>query len=533
MLKLIESQLGVSVSTKFLDENKIDSTSALREITNRSLNAESIFMGGNPLPLDEIINFSGVEDHLKLKCETTASRFFNYSDCKLIEPEDLCKFYSTVGEGVLLPVRGSGNSPPQLTTLLPGSSLETRRVFRVFTLPNIDRTVKLDQLQSQYMPFCQEINVSYETDYTLFFTNLHMEFSKPTYGLLSHPDSSTSVRLTTNVLPYSTEKSPLSTIKSDLDRIKRLFLAFQNEDTWIPLENTGLQSNLEEAIAMYLNDERIQHQTRDLDTIERLWEALRDVPNRRVAREGFLTALRLLQDKPDLLAVSLSNFTQFAKLARNHIISGRGAMSTFDVQGLRMLIEAGIFKVTNDCIAAIHGVTPQMDLGFVNTFLRSEDACLDKRLELLHHLYCMACLTTALGAVAQSTVVLKEIGPLLSDVKNSEANFKVFMASEDLDMQQTVTHECITLLKNLIAKVIEYWLGCAKNVNKAIFSSVFFTPDLWIMRLSAKEPMPIEKRLLYECIQTTGGIPEVFELRALSRVIAPWEFCNFLYNFQH
>ncbi|VDL59898.1 unnamed protein product [Hymenolepis diminuta] len=30
------------------------------------------------------------------------------------------------------------------------------------------------------------------------------------------------------------------------------------------------------------------------------------------------------------------------------------------------------------------------------------------------------------------------------------------------------------------------------------------------MRLSAKEPMPIEKRLLYECIQTTGGIPVVF-----------------------
>lgn len=46
-------------------------------------------MGGNPLPLDEIINFSGVEDHLKLKYETTTSRFFNYSDCKLIEPENL------------------------------------------------------------------------------------------------------------------------------------------------------------------------------------------------------------------------------------------------------------------------------------------------------------------------------------------------------------------------------------------------------------------------------------------------------------
>ncbi|VDL19836.1 unnamed protein product, partial [Hymenolepis diminuta] len=455
MLKLIESQLGVSVSTKFLDENKIDSASAFRDITNKSLNVESILVGGNPLPLDEIINFSGVEDHLKLKCETTTSRFFNYSNCKFIEPEDLCKFYSTVGEGVLLPVRGSENSPPQLTTLLPGSSLETRRVLRIFTLSNVDRSVKLDQLQSQYMPFCREVNVSYEADYTLFFTRLHMEFSKPTCGLLSHPDSSTSVRLTTNVLPYSTEKSPLSSIKSDLDRIKRLFLAFQNEDTWIPLENTSLQSDLEEAIAIHLNDERIRHRTRDLDTTECLWEALKDVPNRRVAREGFLTALRLLQEKPDLLSVSLSNFTQFAKLARNHIMSGRGAMSTFDVQGLRMLIEAGIFKVTNDCIAAIRGVTPQIDMGFVNSFLRSEDACLDKRFELLHHLYCMACLTTALGAIAQSTVVLKEIEPLLSDVKNSEANFKVFMALEDLDMEQFVTHECTTFLKNLIAKVIE------------------------------------------------------------------------------
>ncbi|VDO05456.1 unnamed protein product [Rodentolepis nana] len=342
MLKLIESQLGVSVSIKFLDANKINSTSVMHDLTNKLSNDESILLGGNPLPLDEIINFSGVENQLELECGATRSRFFNFSDYKLIKPKDLPNFYSTVGEGVLLPVCGSGNCPPQLVALLPGSSPKTRRVLRLFTLPIVDKTVKLNQLRSQYMPFCRKVNVSYEAYYDIFFTRLHMKFTKPTSGLLSPPDSSTSVRLITNILPYSTEKSPLSQIKSDLDRIKRLFLAFQNEDSWVPLENPILQSDLEKVIAIHLNNEH-------------LWEALKDAPNRRVAREGFLTALRLLQEKPDFLTVSLSNFTQFVKLARSHIMSGRGEVNTFDVQGLRMLIEVGIFKVTNDCIAAIQG----------------------------------------------------------------------------------------------------------------------------------------------------------------------------------
>nr|CDS26568.1 conserved hypothetical protein [Hymenolepis microstoma] len=489
MLKLIESQLGVSVSTKFLDENKINSASTLQDLTNRGSNDESILLGGNPLPLDEIINFSGVEDHLKLECRTARSRFFNCSDYKLIKPRDLPKFYSTVGEGVLLPVCESGNCPLQLVALLPGSSPETRRVLRLFTLQSVDKTVKLNQLQSQYMPFCREFSVSYEAYYTIFFTRLHMKFSKPTYGLLSQPDSSTSI---TNILPYSTEKSPLSSIKSDLDRIKRLFLAYQNEDSWMPLENPILQSDLEKVITMHLNNEGLQHQTRDLDITEHLWEALKNVPNRRVAREGFLTALRLLQEKPSFLTVSLSNFTQFVKLARSHIMSGRGGVNTFDVQGLRMLIEVGIFKVTNDCISAIQGVTPHIDMRCVNAFLHGEDACLDKRFELLHHLYRTACLTTALGAITQSAIVQKEIEPLFSDVKSSESDFKAFLNSENLDMEQFITHECTTLLKNLIAQVID------------------FTPDLWIMQLSANEPMSIEKRLLYECIQTAGEIPVVF-----------------------
>lgn len=32
-----------------------------------------------------------------------------------------------------------------------------------------------------------------------------------------------------------------------------------------------------------------------------------------------------------------------------------------------------------------------------------------------------------------------------------------------------------------------------------------FTPDLWIMRMSTMEPMQIEKRLVYECINSSGG----------------------------
>lgn len=61
---------------------------------------------------------------------------------------------------------------------------------------------------------------------------------------------------TTQVSPYSTARSPLASIKVDVDRIKRLSLAYQNEDTWNPLGNLGPASSsasvLEELISSYL-----------------------------------------------------------------------------------------------------------------------------------------------------------------------------------------------------------------------------------------------------------------------------------------
>ncbi|KAM7533797.1 hypothetical protein Aperf_G00000112449 [Anoplocephala perfoliata] len=455
MQNFIESQLGVSVSIKFLEEHKLDSNhhQQLLDITNTDQVRKdgSLPLGGNPLPLDEIVDFALVEGQLKLKGEATSSRLFNLERFKLIAPEDLSKFFSDVGEGVLLPVSGTNNSPSQLVALLPGLSPETRRILRVFTIPDTDREVKLDQLQSRYMPFCEEVNVSFEADYTLFSTHLHMEFSTPTDGLLSHPDNSTFAQLTTKVYPYLTDKSPLGPIKSDLDRIKRLFLAHLNEVSWIPLASFN-SSNLEEIIARHLNS--VDHQTRDLDSTERMWEALKDVSDRRSAREGFLIALRLLLEKPYLLSVDRSNFTQFAKLAQNHIISSQSGVNAFDVRGLPMLIEAGIFKVTNDCLAVINDVSSHMAWTSTNTFLRS-DVSLEKRLQLLHHLYRIACLTTALGTIAQATIVEKEIGPLLTDTKSSEVDFNTFMTSEELDLEQVVSHECTTRLENLTAQLIE------------------------------------------------------------------------------
>lgn len=58
--------------------------------------------------------------------------------------------------------------------------------------------------------------------------------------------------------PYLTDKSPLSSIKSDLDRIKRLSLAHKNEDSWIPLGSLN-SSNLEETVALHLNSGGVRY----------------------------------------------------------------------------------------------------------------------------------------------------------------------------------------------------------------------------------------------------------------------------------
>ncbi|EUB60275.1 hypothetical protein EGR_04833 [Echinococcus granulosus] len=538
MLKLIESQLGVRVSMQYLEEHNIPESDRivaphhrqlhdLTNITHLSGDAslsQSVQFGGNPLALDEICNLSIIDEQLSSRRVASSSRFFNYSQYKCLRPDELAKAFSTFGEGVLFLVGGAANDAPQLVALLPGTSAMTRRVLRVFTIQSPDMKLKLGQLEARFMPFSREVRIAYEANYILPFTLLHVNFDEPTGGLLSHPSSTTPAHLMTQVSPYSTTHSPLASIKADVDRIKRLSLAYQNEGTWIPLGDLGPASSsasaLEQVISSQLRkcnstepslflirsysaikyssssfalaQQEIvtplgQRLIRELDSTERMWEALKDAPNRRTAREGFLVALRLLQEKADLLSVSLSDFTRFAKLARSSAAAGRGeTLGNFEVLGLRMLIEAGVFKATNDCLAVISAVSPPLERSFSSANLTAETD-FETRLRLLHHLYRVSCLVVALATVAQNALVEKEIGPLLFDTKSSEAEFATFMKVEEVEMNKVFTHTCTTALKNLTAQLAD------------------FTPDLWIMRMSTMEPMQIEKRLVYECINSGGG----------------------------
>ncbi|KAL5961498.1 hypothetical protein TSMEX_010779 [Taenia solium] len=515
MLKLIESQLGFSVSMQYLEEHTIPESDIvgshcrqLRDLTNTThLSDDSLSstpqFGGNPLALDEICNLSMIDRQLSSPRVAPSSRFFNYFQYKSLRPDELANAFSTFGEGVLFPISRAANDEPQLVALLPGASAKTRRVLRIFTIQNPDMKLKLDQLEARFMPFSSEVTIAYEADYILPFTLLHVNFSEPTGALLSHPNSTTLAHLTTQVSPYSTARSPLASIKADVDRIKRLSLAYQNEGTWNPLGDLGPASSsasaLEQLIASHLRQSRQeivmplgQRIIRELNSTERMWEALKDAPDRRTAREGFLVALRLLQEKTDLLSVSLSDFTRFAKLARSSTISGRGeTLGNFEVLGLRMLIEAGVFKATNDCLAVIRAVSPALERSFSSTNL-TEETSFETRLCLLHHLYRVSCLTVALATVAQNALVEKEIGPLLFDTKQSEVEFAIFMKMEELEANEVFTHICANPLKNLTAQLAN------------------FTPDLWIMRMSTMEPMQIEKRLVYECIDSSGVSPTFY-----------------------
>ncbi|VDM32551.1 unnamed protein product [Hydatigera taeniaeformis] len=532
MLKLIELQLGISVSAQYLEEHLVSESTQvvrsqyrhLRDLTNTSHPvaddslSSTLQFGGNPLTLDEICNLSMIDRQLNAPRLASSSRFFNYSQYKSLRPDELPKAFSVFGEGVLFQVSGAANDATQLVALLPGASAKIRRVLRVFTIQNPDMKLKLGQLEARFMPFSREVRTSYEADYILPFTLLHVNFSEPTGALLSYPGSTTLAHLTTQVSPYSTARSPLASIKTDMDRIKRLSLAYQNEDTWSPLGNmvpsSSSASALEQSITSHLSKSQQQivmplgqHIIRELSSTERMWEALKDAPDRRTAREGFLFALRHLQEKVDLLSLNVSDFTRFAMLARSNAIAGRReTLGDFEVLGLRMLIEAGVFKVTNDCLAVIRNgipslyfctlfhlptVSPTLERSFASANLTKETS-FEMRLHLLHHLYRVSSLAVALATVAQNAFVEKEIEPLLFDVKSSEGDFITFMKMEELEKDEVFTHTCTTPLKNLTAHLAD------------------FTPDLWIMRMSAVEPMQIEKRLVYECINSSGVSPTFY-----------------------
>ncbi|VDD80486.1 unnamed protein product [Mesocestoides corti] len=502
MLQLITRQLGVSVSTKYLDDNKIsppqrqllcDLTNTLNQATEDSLAGLSMKFEGNPLDLEEVCNLSVIDSQLTLKKTAAVSGMFNYSSYKQLKPTELPDAFSTYGEGTLFLTSGAAGGAPQLVALLPGTSNDSRRLLRAYTIQNPDMELKVSQLETRFMPFSNEVSISYEATYSFSFSVIHVDFTCPTGGLLSHPQGTTIGHVTTQISPFSTAGSPLSSIKIDLDRIKRLSIAYQNEAAWIPIGDFNADA-LECSIVSHLTNGKrdIQcpsglHVLRDLDSTERTWEALKDVPDRKLARQGFLLALRRLQDNISLLSIGSNNFTRFAKLSRSCVALRGGEQSQFEVTGLRMLLEAGIYKATNDCLAVIRSVSPYLEKAFVSMNF-TDNMSLEKRLLLLFHLYKVGCMAAALSSVIQASVVETEIRPLLLDTKTSKTEFPSVMETDELELDApSYTHTCTTPLTHLIPQ-----LGN-------------FTPDIWIVRFSASKPVKTEKHLVYECLLSSDG----------------------------
>lgn len=96
MLKLIESQLGLTASTQYLDANESckKKRRVMHDVTNSpdiKSNADCTVMeyGGNPLDLENVCDLSLIDDQLTLKNEAATSTIFDYSRYKCLNPEQL------------------------------------------------------------------------------------------------------------------------------------------------------------------------------------------------------------------------------------------------------------------------------------------------------------------------------------------------------------------------------------------------------------------------------------------------------------
>uniref|UniRef100_A0A0X3PBV5 Uncharacterized protein n=2 Tax=Schistocephalus solidus TaxID=70667 RepID=A0A0X3PBV5_SCHSO len=380
-----------------------------------------------------------------------------------------------------------------------GPSPIERRIIRVRTDHDPDFELKLADLRTMHMPFSETIDESFEAVYSFGDLEYRLNFTQPVGDrLLAPPPDATVGCLALEFLPYSPVSSPLSSVRVEMERVKRLCLAYRDEAPWTPvgdrvprsreeLSATLLASLSRENSSLTANTPDVQKafMFRALDTTERIWEALKDVPDRRSARLGVECAL--LQLGKDIFQISLdeNNSTQLAGTLRG-LINCDTVSSRPPLLGLEFLCEVGLFKVANDCISVINSVWPKFQQSYsVEQIYGPREMMM--RLKHLHHLYKTACLSALLANVVQSAFATEEIRAFFEDFTQSETEWACLMETDRVDLNFPCRRECHFPVSTLRTKLTP------------------LAPRLWIVKFSALDPMRIEKRIVYELIRASGG----------------------------
>ncbi|CAH8659563.1 unnamed protein product [Schistosoma bovis] len=499
MLSLVEREFGV-VCTKVVHSPCDVEINC--DIENKCLNSSNRFaetscddFEGNPLEIEKIANLSIESSFTDSQKESTMprSRFFDFTGLKPLEHKPVGGYV----DNVLYFVREKGE---QLIGLFPRTKT-SKRILRISSEFNVDVNHSIKVLSQESMLSFPNFVCAFECMYKLSHGVFQARYKTCEDKVLSPPPSFASGELTVNIAPYKSNELT-SNLLEEIRILKDLYRAYEC-DSSVWLANSMVNSeqvkaefpNIFESVkpikvdrpngnAYGVNFNRLLS-GRKLDSSEAIWNLVKGSPDKLTFRTCVESAFEYLVGKSELIYLANHNHTQLAcRLRHLHDPTetyGQNPYGRFNF-GIETLIEIGLHKVINDCVYLLESIIPESYTFFERD--KQSEWNLESQWDVLHHLYKSVSFLLCLGSMISKSSLISELRKIMA--QESQKNEWKSALYEPNNKPFCMTHSFSLLVSELVVPLSE------------------LSPDLWIMRIDGKHPVPTSIRIIYESVKKDG-----------------------------
>ncbi|CAH8583415.1 unnamed protein product [Schistosoma turkestanicum] len=500
MLSLVAQEFGVVCNKVVHSLSDAPVTCDVKyEYKSSSKNVENLSrcddFEGDPLQIEKIANLSVESSFSDSQKEAIKprSRFFDLSGLRPLEKRPVEGYV----DNVLYFVREKGE---QFIGLFPKTKT-SKRILRISSEFDVDVNRSIKELSQESMLSFPEFAITFECMYRLSHGVFKARYETCEDKVLSPPPSFVSGELTVNITPYKSNEL-VSSILDEIEILKDLYRAYENDSSvWLP----NSVDNSEQVKAEFPNTfksvklNKVDRSAgrvcgvsfnlllsgRNLDSSEALWNAVKGSPNKLVFRTCVESAFEYLEDKSELIYLASHNQTQLAwRLRHLHDSTescGQNLYGLFNF-GIETLIEIGLHKVTNDCVYLLESLVPESSSFF--ELDKQSGWSLDSRWDVLHNLYKSVSFSVCLASMVSKSSLASELRKIIAQ-KSQKNEWKSALYEPDNKLF-CITHSFSLRVSELVVPLSE------------------LPPDLWIMRVDAKKPVPTSIRIVYESVTKDG-----------------------------
>ncbi|KAH8868805.1 hypothetical protein KSF78_0004129 [Schistosoma japonicum] len=496
MLSLVEQEFGV-VCTKIVHsfENTQGTCNTELKYTNspesqieRSTDCDDF--EGNPLQIEKIADLSNEPSFVGSRKNSLKpySRFLDFSKLKALNKKPDEGYL----DNMLYFVREEEDQFIGFFT----KTKTSKRILRISSQFNVDINRTIKELTQEAMLSFPDFVCTFECMYKLSHGVFDAKFETCEDKILSPPPSFVSGELTVNIMPYKSNEL-LPSILEEIQILKDLYRACEcDSPAWLPNSVIDCEQVKAEFPNIFKSVNKVDRvdgkvcgsnfslllSRRKLDSSEVIWNVVKGSPNKFTFRTCIEDAFEYLMDKSELIYLANHNQTQLAwRLRHLHDSTKPSGQHSYGL-GIETLIEIGLHKLMNDCIYLLESIIPESSSFFEND--KEIGSSLESRWETLHNLYKYVSFLACLASVASKSSLVPELRKILAQ-KSQKNEWKSALYEPD-NIPFCMTHSFSLLVSELIVPLSQ------------------LPPDLWIMRIDAKNPVPTSIRIIYELVTKDG-----------------------------